>query len=210
VQFHVLLGPDQAGKSTALTALRARAPRVRVLSVDNRFLSPGHELIGRLRGHLMTDVLPGLGTAYSTDFLAALLQTAVLHLRDQLATADGTGPVLLDSYYYKILAKCRLAGVDDNNPMLSWWRTFPQPVGVFYLDVPPETAWLRGSTGSGPNPLEYHGDQPTREGFVSYQEQLGKLMLDEVSGLPVRVIDGTGPVVDTVRILREELADDRR
>lgn len=49
---------------------------------------------------------------------------AVLHLRDQVSARNTETPALVDSYYHKVLAKCRLAGLEDN-PMLGWWRSFP-------------------------------------------------------------------------------------
>ena len=64
----------------------------------------------------------------------------MIHLRDRLAHVRDGRPVVVDSYCYKILARCRLAGVGDN-PMFDWWRTFPQPTRVRYLDIPPEKAW---------------------------------------------------------------------
>src|SRR5215510_9719888 len=112
-QFCVLLGPDYAGKSSVLAELSGLATPWRCVSVDDAFLGPGHGLIASLRRHLVQDALPLLGTAYSVDFVASLLQTAVLHVRDQVLAAGGT-PVLVDSYYYKILAKCRLAGASEN------------------------------------------------------------------------------------------------
>jgi thymidylate kinase len=186
--FFVLLGPDSAGKSSAMREISATTPSLRLVSTDTSFVGAEHELIARLRRSVVDDVLPGLGEAWSPEFLACLLQTAVVHLRDQLMACDGSAPVLVDSYYYKILAKCRLAGVADS-PMYAWWRSFPQPEKVIYLDVPPETAWRRCGFGASLNPLEYCGDGPERSGFEQYQKNLRTLMWEEVGHLPVTVID---------------------
>lgn len=197
-RFCVLLGPDYAGKSAVLDAL---ATRWRCVSVDDGHLAPEHRLLADLRRNLVRDVLPG---RYSADFMAGLLQLAVLHLRDQILAA-GDAPVLVDSYYYKILAKCRIAGVAEN-PMFAWWRTFPQPRRVLYLDVAPATTWQR--CGDEANPLEYYGDRPDWPGFEAYQADLRKVMLDETAHLPVTVLSEEDGVARTVARVEEALADE--
>lgn len=206
VPFDVLLGPDYAGKSSVLTELAAAEPSWRFVSVDDAFLQPQHALIARLRRQLVGEALPGLGTAYSPDFIAGLLQTAVLHVRDQVAASAGA-PVLVDSYYYKILAKCRLAGAAEN-PMFDWWRSFPQPRRVLFLDVSPETAWERCGLGAVANPLEYHGDEPTWAGFRSYQDDLREAMLEEVRELSVVRLSEQDGIDRMARDVREVLADE--
>ena len=199
LEFVVLVGGDRAGDPSAFGALREDA---HVLSSDQALLGPGQELIARLHRELDTRVLPGLGATYSPDFVAALLQTAVIHLRDRLTQVNAGRPVVVDSYYYKMLAQCRLSGVTDN-PMFDWWRTFPQPTRVFYLDIPPEKAWRRGY-GCGLGPLSYYGTRPTRDGFIAYQKDLRELVFAELGSLDVRVLDGTADVADTVREVRAE------
>ncbi|WP_228386325.1 nucleoside/nucleotide kinase family protein [Streptomyces katsurahamanus] len=203
--FYVLLGPDGAGKSSVLTEVGNRLPGWRMLSTDDDFAHSGHPLISRLRRDVVQDVLPGLGTHYSPDFLACLLQTAVVHLRDQLARQPGELPLLMDSYYYKILAKCRLAGI-PTNPMYAWWRSFPQPRAVLYLDVSPASAWRRSGNGARLNPLEYFGERPEWPGFESYQRSLRELMLEEVRELPVTVIGERSCVNRTADAVTEVLA----
>ncbi|AEW94183.1 MULTISPECIES: ATP-binding protein [Streptomycetaceae] len=188
-RFFVLLGPDGAGKSSVMTELAERRPEWRLLSTDGEFTPPEHALIAQLRRNVVKDVLPGLGSTYSVDFLASMLQTAVVHLKDRVLAECATGaPVLVDSYYYKILAKCRLAGLREN-PMYGWWRTFPQPRGVVFLDVAPWTAWRRSAGGRLLNRLEYAGNGPGWAGFESYQKNLRTLMLEEVGQVPVTVIE---------------------
>ncbi|KRV51402.1 hypothetical protein AQ490_01190 [Wenjunlia vitaminophila] len=186
--FFVLLGPDGAGKSSVMRELAVRLPGWRAVSTDDGLVGSGHALVTQLRRNVVRDVLPHLGTSYSTDFLVGLLQTAVIHLRDELRRHDEDVPLLMDSYYYKILAKCRLAGVQDH-PMYGWWRSFPRPRAVVYLDVSPESAWRRSGNGTRLNPLEYFGDRPEWLGFESYQKSLRKLMLEEVRELPVTIIE---------------------
>ncbi|MPY58092.1 nucleoside/nucleotide kinase family protein [Streptomyces spongiae] len=202
--FYVLLGPDGAGKSSVLAEVAARLPGWRMLSTDDAFLGPGHELVGSLRRQVVEDVLPNLGTSYSVDFLASLLQTAVVHLRDQVERQDQDVPLLMDSYYYKILAKCRLAGVGQN-PMYDWWRSFPQPRAVVYLDVSTASAWRRSAEGVRLNPLEHFGERPEWLGFDSYQKSLRKLMLEEVRDVPVTIIEEQPGVARTADAVLEVL-----
>ncbi|WP_344522490.1 hypothetical protein [Streptomyces rectiviolaceus] len=202
--FCVVLGPDQAGKSTALDHLGRSAPQWRLLSVDDARLAPEHTLIGRLRRNVVKDVAPHPDD-WSPEFFASLVQTAVVHLRDQLLRDEGSGrPVVVDSYYYKLLAKCRLAGAPDS-PLFAWWRTFPRPRRVVYLDVPPETAWRRSRMGLDLNLLEHYGPRPEWDGFRRYQTDLAKTMRDEIHSLPVTVIEEHDRPEDTAAAIREVL-----
>jgi thymidylate kinase len=201
--FFVVVGQDFAGKSSALARLRADPARWQVISTDSGFLDARHGLVSTLRRGV-GDLLPGLGSAYTPEFLTAVLQTAVVHLRDELARADPDRPVVVDSYYYKIIAKCQLAGVADN-PMFDWWRSFPQPRRVVRLDVSAESAWRRCGAGARLNSLEYYGTAPTRDGFERYQRDLVKLMRQEIEGLPETVIDERPTPAQTARAIREVL-----
>ena len=202
----VLLGPDYAGKSSVLAELASTTSPWHCVSVDDAWLAPEHQLLADLRRQLVREVLPRVGTAYSDEFVAGLLQLAVLHVRDRVLAA-GDAPVLVDSYYYKILAKCRLAGLREN-PMFAWWRSFPQPARVIYLDVAPESAWQRCGSGAEAHPLEFYGDRPDWPRFEAYQTDLRKVMLDETAHLPVTVIEEQDGVARTAQQVREALADE--
>lgn len=204
-RFCVLLGPDYAGKSSVLGELARAASPWQCVSVDDERLAPEHRLLADLRRRLVRDVVPKVGSAYSGDFVAGLLQLAVLHLRDRVLAA-GDAPVLVDSYYYKILAKCRLAGVREN-PMFAWWRTFPQPSRVIWLDVAPETAWRRCGGGAEANPLEFYGDRADWPNFEEYQADLRKVMLEETGRLPVTVVAEQDSVARTAAVVGEALTD---
>ncbi|MEV6675209.1 hypothetical protein AB0M78_34295, partial [Streptomyces sp. NPDC051162] len=115
--FHVLLGPGYAGKSSALSRFAAPGSGIQVVSVDDAFLGPEHHLLGKLRRALVTDVVPGLGRHYSPDFMATLLQTAVVHLRDRVLESSPAAPVLVDSYYYKVLALASPFRLGDEAPL---------------------------------------------------------------------------------------------
>ncbi|MEJ8642015.1 hypothetical protein WKI68_12145 [Streptomyces sp. MS1.HAVA.3] len=111
----------------------------------------------------------------------------------------------MDSYYYKLLAKCRLAGAGDN-PMFDWWRSFPQPRRVVYLEVSPETAWRRSREGARLNRLEHYGDVPDRDAFERYQGDLRKTMREEIRDLPVTVIEEHRDPARTAAEIRKVLA----
>jgi len=187
-----------------MAALAGTLSPWRFVSVDQQFLAPNHALISSLRRQLVHEALPALDTAYSADFMASLLQTAVVHLRDELVRGRRTGPALVDSYYYKILAKCRLAGSAEN-PMFGWWRSFPQPTRVFYVEVSPATAWRRCAAGAKLNRLEHYGERPDWPGFEAFQTDLDKQLLDEVRHLPVTVIPEHDGVDRMVNAIRKEL-----
>jgi thymidylate kinase len=191
--FWVLLGPDYSGKSSVISAVADRTDW-RVVSYDEKFLDDGLALVGRLRDNFMSEALRGAGERYSADFVLSILQAAVLFLRDQALSHGGDGPVVVDSYYYKILAKCQLSGL-VNETIFEWWRSFPAPRGVIYLDTDPATAWRRAAGGAAVNGFEHYGDRPTWEAFDSFQRDLRRLMLVEVHDVPTWVVR-PGPGVD--------------
>ncbi|MFE0419506.1 hypothetical protein [Streptomyces tendae] len=202
--FSVVLGADYAGKSSALAELARLVPDVRIVSADEELLDPGHSLITRLRRGLVGDVMPALHRDYSADFMLTMLQAAVLHLRDSIARGPAHTPVLVDSYYYKILAKCRLTGLDQH-PLFDWWRSFPQPQQVIFLEVSAETAWRRCGEGRDLNPLEHYGTRPDRASFARFQADLHRVMWEEVRTLPVSFIGEQDRVSAVAREVREVL-----
>ncbi|WP_378731884.1 hypothetical protein [Nocardia brasiliensis] len=207
--FYVLLGPDYAGKSTVLSAL-ATGSQWQLISVDENLLHPRHALLGTLRRHLVEDVLAAPPGTYSDQFAFAMMQCAVVHLHDRIRAAAPGAPLLVDSYYYKILAKCRLVGAGDH-PIFTWWRTLPAPQHVVYLDVSPETAWRRSGFGSRLNPMEQR-DAAVATGepyadFATFQIALRAAMLDEIADVPVTVVHEQPGVAETVAAVRKVLQD---
>ena len=197
--FNVLLGPDYAGKSSVLAALAADGWQC--VSYNREFVEPRYSLVDDLRDGFVGRGLPGIGSAYSPDFLVTLLQASVVYLRDRTVQASPDRPVVTDSYYYKILAKCLLKGL-VNDQLFAWWRSFPPPARVIYLDVDPETAWVRSGKGSRLNSFEYYGTAPTWEGFRRFQTDLRELMLREVGPVAVEMLPaqrGVGPTVEAIR-----------
>jgi thymidylate kinase len=186
-EFTVLLGPDYAGKSSVMAALSAMDRTC--VSYDDELVRPECSLVSDLRDGFVKRALAGMGAHYSPDFVLTLLQASVVYLRDQTLRAAPDRPVVVDSYYYKILAKCLLAGL-VNHSMFAWWRSFPQPCRVVYLDVDPDEAWRRSGEGARLNRFEYHGARPTRDGFCRFQRELRQLMVEEVGAVPLTVLAG--------------------
>lgn len=186
--FWTLLGPDFAGKSTALARLRDEHGW-QVVSHDDRYLAD-HPLITKLRNCWIDDALVWTGKRYTPELVLSVMHTVILHQRDELGRQTGPGPVVVDSYYYKQLAACALNGV-THEPTFDYWRSFPQPRGVVYLDVPPEAAWARSGDGDRATAFEFYGDVVDREGFVQFQADMRVRMLAETAGLPVTIVDGT-------------------
>lgn len=182
----VLLGPDYAGKSTVLAAFAANGRKC--VSYDDAFIPAESSLVGDLRTEFLGKALRGMGTGYSPDFVLSLLQASVVYLRDEAARHPDS---IVDSYYYKILAKCALLGI-GNDDVFAFWRSFPRPRRVIYLDIDPETAWLRSRLGTGLNRFEHYGDTPTWRGFRDFQRDLRGMMLAEVGDVEITSIDMTG------------------
>jgi thymidylate kinase len=186
--FFVILGTDFAGKSSVMAELARTEPGAILLSTDHQFVGHGYELISRLRRDVVEDVLPALGRRYSADFLAGILQLSVLHLRDRIRDAVRHDRiVVVDSYYYKILAKCQLNGLPDNG-MFDSWRSFPQPRHIAFLDVSVRTAWRRSVRAGRVNAWEHYGARPEQDAFERFQRDLRDALTKETAAVPTTVI----------------------
>ncbi|HEY3259069.1 MAG TPA: hypothetical protein VGJ95_02190 [Pseudonocardiaceae bacterium] len=195
--FWTLLGPDFAGKSTALARLRD-GHGWQVVSHDDQFVVD-YPLVAKLRSCWIDDALVWTGKRYSAELVLSVMHTVILHQRDAvelLGRQGGSRPIIVDSCYYKQLAACDLLGV-SHAPTFGYWRSFPRPEGVVYLDVPPEVAWERSGRGARVSAFEHYGEAVSRWGFVRFQTDLRARMLAEVGDLPLTMVDGTA-TPDTV------------
>ncbi len=203
--FSVLLGPDFAGKSTVLAALSRRDTGWHCVSADPDLLAPRHAALGRLRRLFVEDVLTAAPGTFTPELHLSLMQCAVVHLRDQVVSSSSSR-IIVDSYYYKILAKCLLAGLHEH-PVLQWWRTFPQPQRAVFLEVTPASAWERADRGAALNPSE-HGPVAGElrfSAFQAYQQALTAAMKRELAGVPTVVIGQNRTVDETVDAVLEAL-----
>jgi thymidylate kinase len=207
--FWVLLGPDYAGKSSVMRALAGRlGPSWRMVSYDDEFVPHNRSIIRHLRRDFLGEVLRHTDR-YSPDFLLTILQASIVYLRDRTLEVLPRCSVLVDSYYYKVLAKCTLAGY-VNDALFAWWRTFPPPRGIVYLDVDPATAWQRSGAGATLNPLEHYGGRPTWPAFRRYQLDLRRELLCELGGLPVTTIDATRDIAEVCAAAEAVLTNAKR
>lgn len=197
--FWTLLGPDFAGKSTALGRLHDEHGW-QVVSHDSRFVGD-HSLIAKLCRCWVDDALVWTGTRYSAELVLSVMNTVMLYQRDEVARRSGQGPVIIDSFYYKQLAACSLLGV-SHEPTFEYWRSFPRPEGVVYLDVPADVAWERAERGAGATYFEHYGDVVSRDGFIRMQTDLRAAMLAEIDGIPVTIVDGTAAPDDVLAKIR--------
>ncbi|MFC0105754.1 hypothetical protein [Kibdelosporangium aridum] len=197
--FSVVLGADYAGKSSVLSMLAGRSWRC--VSYDESLLPAGHNLINELRDGVTPAALRLVGSVYSRDFALTVLQTAVVYLRDQVLRAQPGDIVVVDSFYYKILAKCRLTGL-VNEDLFRWWRSFPQPSEIVYLDVDPSVAWSRSGDGLRLNRFEHYGDEPTWRGFRRFQLDLRDVMFEEIHGIRTTVLEQQPDIAATAAAVK--------
>ena len=104
--FWVLLGPDFAGKSTALARL-ADEHGWQVISHDDRFVQD-HPLVAKLRNCWVDDALARAGERYTAELVLSVMHSIILYQRDELRRRAGTAPVIMDSYFYKPMAASSL------------------------------------------------------------------------------------------------------
>jgi len=206
--FYVLLGPDYAGKTTLLRALSVQTS-VHLVSYDDDPGSGQPSFASSFREAFAAVSTAMASGAMSPDFILSLFHAYVVFVRDQIASADASKPVMVDSYYYKILAKCVLAGI-GNEEIFALWRALPQPSRVFYLDVDSEVAWQRCERGDLLNGFEYYGAPPTRPGFVRFQQDLRTVMLKEAATSKIEILDQDSSLDDLAGDIEEVIGFARR
>ncbi|MFI0817982.1 hypothetical protein ACH4TX_17440 [Streptomyces sp. NPDC021098] len=204
-RFTVLLGPDYSGKSSVLERLAERGTCT-VVSYDETLLDPAYSLIASARDEFIADALRAPAGLYSSDLLLTLVQIAVVHLRDRVVDAPPDRPVIVDSYYFKLLAKCSLLG-HGNPSLFSWWRSFPRPDQVIYLEVAPAVAWERSGWGAGTNTMEHYGEKPTEESFTSFQADLARTIRQEVAGLNLTTLGPCDDIEESVDLVEKAIKD---
>jgi thymidylate kinase len=202
-RFWTVLGADYSGKSAVLHSLRCEHGW-QVVSYDDPYVEP-FPLVRWLREVAFFEAYRQRDVSYSGDLAFSLLTPIVLHLRDEVIGKAARGPAIVDSYYYKLLAKGIITGIADEKARAAWRSAFqPEPRGVIFLDVDPDVAWDRAN--GKPNPFEYHGHEPTRDGFRRFQRDLRDVMLDEINGLPHVVVDANCPVAHVTAAVQAGLS----
>jgi thymidylate kinase len=187
----VLVGPDCVGKSSVLRELATRGRSV--VSYDDDMLESRYAVLSQLRRALDT-ALQG-GVEYSADFLIAGLSLVTFYLRDEMQRRRHGASVLVDSYHYKVAAKCRIFGLDRGRTNLPW-QNFPQPDLVIMLRTEDEVLWARASRRTWLNRFEHHGRCPERESFVSLQRELVASLRELARGVPLVEVDAGAPLAE--------------
>jgi thymidylate kinase len=201
-RLYVLLGGDYAGKSRLMAELRERVDWA-LVSADEGTLAPPYDTLVDMRRLFVERVLPNASQLLTPDYVLSGLQMSLVYLRDRAASERARGDVLVDSYHYKLLAKCRLHGLVSPD-IFHFWRSFPRPDRVIYLRISPEVAWQRARAAGRLNRFEHHGESPTRDRFVRFQRDLAAAMRAEVAPVAIDVVDGEQDPA-TVRVHVEAL-----
>ncbi|WP_230646898.1 hypothetical protein [Bradyrhizobium sp. Leaf401] len=147
--------------------------------------------------------------AYSDELLLSVFHVYMVYLRDRIMASAQDRPIIVDSYYYKLWAKCVLLGF-VNESIFSLWRSLPRPTYIIYLDIDPELAWRRSSLGRALNRMEYYGSTPSRHGFDKFQLELRDLMLKEVLGISCTRVEVSSDQQPTVEQVERLLVERRR
>lgn len=193
-EFVVLLGPDYVGKSSIMRGLQRHA-RFRLVSCDDEFVPESYGMLKELRRLFLGHGLPRASEMHSPDFLVTGLQMSTVYLRDRARFERVNAPVLVDAYYYKVLAKCALSGL-VSEALFEAWRRYPQPDRVIFLRADPEVAFARARLAGALNGFEHYGRAGSLRDFVRFQRDLVELMLEEVRSLPLQIVDGNRPLRD--------------
>lgn len=178
--FLVLLGIDGSGKSTLLSELRTAG----VATVSWHDLR-SHEVPAMLAPDAPTSIKARLTPQARAMFVGGHLVAQYEYLvRPSIESGTTT---LLDSYYYKLLAKERLLGFA--HPSLEMLcAELPQPDHVIYISVDPEES-LRRKRGVI-SPYE-HFPSTGPSSYVEFQRALGAAMLASLEHIPHVVLDGS-------------------
>lgn len=204
--FWTVLGGDYSGKSHALRTLAADGWRI--VSYDDPYVRR-YPVIRSLRNQLFFDAYRGIDRPYSAYLVFSLLTPIAWFLRDEALRQAAHGPTVVDSYYFKLLAKGVITGITDPETR-TLWRSFPQPDGVIYLDVPGPVAWRRAGGPEHLNPFEHYGPEPNRDRFLDFQRDLRDAMRHEIRHLDVVTIDATASRAQVTRELRAVLRPTQR
>ncbi|RLE72730.1 MAG: hypothetical protein DRZ80_06955 [Thermoprotei archaeon] len=110
--------------------------------------------------------------------------------------------VLVDSYWYRFYVKEKIFGLSELEILKTLFK-LPRPVKVFYVELPPEEAYIR-SRGVF---TRYESFDNTKEGFLKFQEILDKELriLFKELGLAVNYLNGKDEVSKNVNIIIDEL-----
>jgi thymidylate kinase len=191
-RFLVLLGIDGSGKSTLLFCMA----KAGVQTASWHELR-SHEVPATLAPNVPTSVKNRLTPLARAMFIGGHLVAQYEYLVRPRIEAGLT--TVLDSYYYKLLAKERLLGFA--HPALEQLcAELPQPDGIIYVDVDPRESYRRKK---GCFSSYEHFGAPSQDSYVAFQTQLAMSLHSSASAAAAHVvIDGSYP---PEMLLREAL-----
>jgi thymidylate kinase len=179
-RFIVVAGIDGCGKSTLLSRVHIHG-LVSCSWCDLR----DFETLRPLAPRCPTGVKQGLPSLSRAMFVGGHLVGQYEYLvRPRLA--EGWN-VVLDSYYYKAIAKEELYGVCHRSLRELCWE-LPEPDCVIFVDVDPATSYARKKGRL--SPYEYFS-VPSAHDYIDFQSRLRDKILERIAGVPtVYRVDG--------------------
>jgi len=183
-QFVVIVGIDGAGKSTVVDNLASNTCVVtwqEVLEIDALAHAYGDPKLAQKFPQIREQLRPRTRAFEFLMFFAAMYEYLI-----QPRLADGRD-VIVDSYYYKQLAKESVLG-KAHPSLYVGARTLPSPDHVFLLDVAPEVAYAR--KGGLPTTSEVLGSHDLR-GFERMQSALAKELTNLTEDLETSTVDSS-------------------
>jgi thymidylate kinase len=201
--FLVLVGIDGSGKSSVIADLRVEG-----LATTAWKELRNHELPQMLAPDVPTQIKNRLSPLSRSMFIGGHVVAQYEYLvRPSLTQGID---VLLDSYYFKLLAKETLFHTLHQS-FTELCEELPPPDCVIFLDVSPDVSFDRKKGAL--SPYEYF-DAPGRANFIRFQSQLRDHILLQLSHAPlVKVIDGNlalDVVVRGVTHVIQEFLTERR
>jgi thymidylate kinase len=192
----VLVGPDNAGKSSVLRELRRLRPDWPSGSIDpdDLYPIPGLDYLNfALETHprVYCARMGPLGrTSWMVHALSLLYE---YRIRPEL---DQGRLVICDSLHYRVQAKEELLDSPGAAVVQAFGAQLRRPDLVIWLDVPLETSWRRG--GESCQYYEAIGE-PTWEGYRRMQSGVRDLILTRYAAdVPTRVVDGSASLTNVV------------
>ncbi|MEZ4287590.1 MAG: hypothetical protein R3A47_05495 [Polyangiales bacterium] len=131
-----------------------------------------------------------------SDFFKACANVAASAMHEMISEGRCRRPVVVDAYYYKLLAKLRYLDISDRTTF-DRWRSLPQPEKVIELKIDAREVLHRvrlrhDREGRDLDGLERFAKNDEFD-FIASQNAIASLMLEECAGVSTTQIDGNQP-----------------
>ncbi|MEO3809588.1 hypothetical protein ABGB17_11360 [Sphaerisporangium sp. B11E5] len=196
-RFMVLAGIDGSGKSSVLSRLDVHG-----LLTTNWCELRGHQETAALAPRNPTGVKNRLPPLSRAMFIGGHLVAQYEQLVRPSVEAGHS--VLLDSYYYKVLAK-ELVLRASHPSLAELCAELPEPDCVIFVDVPPQVSFRR-KDGRVSSYERFMRDSPHQD-YVTFQSMVRDIIMRRVTEVPDHhIVDGDKPlseVLESVRAIAE-------